>query len=148
MLFINLDKMKPIKEYHYQTFEYDITIDAAKSLQEMKQDIEAALAHIFDEKPAIAALYHININSEASEEQFISIINLIFVVFFNLLINNEGRKRERRLDIPAALTTVHTSASLLKRAINAQTKVDLFNVEISCGDMHYIMIDSKENSHE
>lgn len=148
MLFIDLSKLRVVKDYRFQTYETGLSLEstaAAKMLAQLREVCRTLCA----ETPAIAASYVINIDMPNIDEvTFITIVNLATIAFFDAQVQNGGRARERRLDIPESLHGVHVSAAQLKRAINAPTKADVFNLIVNCGDLHYIMADTKENAHE
>ena len=155
MLFVNLDKMiiEDIDVAMTQTVETNITINADESVMYNQMVIQNACDLLFeqqtDDKPTV---YKINLKNDEkiTDEDFIGLVNLINAVFFNkFIILSKGRARERRLDIPDSLRSVHVSGGLLKRAINYATKCDIFNLVITYGnyiheEYYYILADVKE----
>ena len=75
-----------------------------------------------------------------SEEAFESAVKLILAAAFEAITSKDGRKRERRLDVPENLKTLNCNMSLLKNAINYQTTVDKFQIEIYGGDLRFILV--------
>ena len=152
MLFVDLDKLKIIKEYHWQNYAVETTLDTTMPAAKMLAELKVVCGRLFEETPAIAASYHIEINAaaqtEMTPEDFAGLVNIAVVAFFNAFIAEGGRHRERRLDIPEKLQCAHVSASLLKRAVNTKTRADVFNLSISCGDYHYILVDTTERISE
>ena len=122
------------------------------TLQDVKNAVDAQLPKFFELKPAIGCNYEIFIKTadgeaSATEEQardFLSIVNVATACFFAQFVEKEGRKRERRLDVPDNLKALKVNMTLLKRAINHQTKADLFNLMIHYKDLTFVMCDEKE----
>ena len=145
MLFVDLNKLKIIKKFNFLNYECHIKLNKEDTMLKNKATIKEACTKICEEKPAIAACYRIELDvNDVTEEEFIGLVNLTTAVFFECFVKTGGRPREHRLDIPEKLTCAHISAGLLKRAVNAQTVTDIFNLVIDCGDFHYIMLDTKE----
>ena len=71
-------------------------------------------------------------------------MNVATACFFAQFVEKEGRKRERRLDVPDNLKALKVNMTLLKRAINHQTKADLFNLMIHYKDLTFVMCDEKD----
>jgi hypothetical protein len=67
---------------------------------------------------------------ELDEENFETVVNVVVAAFFRKMTTNGSRTRERRLDVPENIKVLKTNMSLLKRAINAKTLVDCFNITI------------------
>ena len=77
---------------------------------------------------------------ELDEYAFESAVKLILTAVFEVMHCPKGRKRERRLDVPVKLKTLNCNMSLLKNAINYQTLVDKFQIEITYKDLRYILV--------
>ena len=78
---------------------------------------------------------------ELSEEVFETVINILVAEFFKGIRINQGRQRERRLDVPDELKqNVYCNMSLLKNAINYDTLIDKFQLEIVNQELVYIMV--------
>lgn len=149
MLFIDLNKLRVVKDYRFQTYEIELSLGSTTAAAKMLAQLREACRTLCADTPAIAASYVINIDiPNIDEATFVTIVNLAAIAFFDAQVQNGGRARERRLDIPESLHGVHVSAAQLKRAINALTKVNVFNLTVNCGDLHYMMVDTKENVHE
>lgn len=145
MYFIDLNKLKVIKEFQYHNFETNIELDLNNAAATNKEIIKWACDELMQNHASIATCYRLDFTiPNITEEDFISLVNLATAVFFESFVLTGGRPRERRLDIPEKLTCAHISAGLLKRAINTKTVTDVFNLVIDCGDFHYIMLDTKE----
>lgn len=149
MYFIDLDKLKIEKMYHYQTFSVDIDLDLNSSAATILADLKNQLPQLFVEKPAIAALYQINLRLDVNDdgidgETFETLVNIVNAAFFSLFITAEGRKREHRLDVPERLKMTHINLSTLKKAINYATFADKFNIEINGGGFTYILVDTNK----
>ena len=81
---------------------------------------------------------------ELSEEVFETVINILVAEFFKGIRINQGRQRERRLDVPDELKqNVYCNMSLLKNAINYNTLIDKFQLEIVNQELVYIMVGNK-----
>lgn len=149
MYFIDLNKLKIEKMYHYQTFSIDIDLDLNLSAATILADLKNQLPQLFAEKPAIAALYQINLRFNTNDasidgETFETLVNIVNAAFFSLFTTADGRKRERRLDVPERLKAAHINLSTLKKAVNYATFTDMFNIEINGGDFTYILVDSNK----
>ena len=81
---------------------------------------------------------------ELSEEVFETVINILVAEFFKGIRINQGRQRERRLDVPDELKqNVYCNMSLLKNAINYNTLINKFQLEIVNRELVYIMVGNK-----
>lgn len=81
---------------------------------------------------------------ELSEEVFETVINILVAEFFKGIRISQGRQRERRLDVPNELKqNVYCNMSLLKNAINYNTLIDKFQLEIVNQELIYIMVGNK-----
>lgn len=81
---------------------------------------------------------------EVSEEVFETVVNILVAEFFKGIRINQGRQRERRLDVPDELKqNVYCNMSLLKNAINYNTLIDKFQLEIVNQELVYIMVGNK-----
>ena len=81
---------------------------------------------------------------ELSEEVFETVVNILVAEFFKGIRINQGRQRERRLDVPDELKqNVYCNMSLLKNAINYNTLIDKFQLEIVNRELVYIMVGNK-----
>lgn len=147
MYFIDLNKLKIEKDYHYQTYSIRVELNPDMSAATILASLKEQLINLFAEKPALAVVYQIEmaVSEEIDVETFLSLVNLTNTAFFSLFITNEGRKRERRLDVPDNLKLAHVNLGPLKKAINAATVTDRFNVEINCGELSYLMADTNKN---
>lgn len=152
MLFVDLVNFKIKKEFQFQNIGILISLPENFTLQDVKNAVDAQLPKFFELKPAIGCNYEIFIKTadgeaSASEEQardFLSIVNVATACFFAQFVEKDGRKRERRLDVPDNLKALKVNMTLLKRAINHQTKADLFNLMIHYKDLTFVMCDEKE----
>ena len=152
MLFVDLVNFKIKKEFQFQNIGILVSLPENFTLQDVKNAVDAQLPKFFELKPAIGCNYEIFIKTadgeaSATEEQardFLSIVNVATACFFAQFVEKEGRKRERRLDVPDNLKALKVNMTLLKRAINYQTKADLFNLMIHYKDLTFVMCDEKE----
>lgn len=84
------------------------------------------------------------IPEELSEEVFETAVNVLVAEFFKGIRINQGRQRERRLDVPDELKrNVHCNMSLLKNAINYNTLIDKFQLDIINRELAYIMVGNR-----
>ena len=84
------------------------------------------------------------ISEELSEEVFETAVNVLVAEFFKSIRINQGRQRERRLDVPDELKqNVHCNMSLLKNAINYNTLIDKFQLDIINRELAYIMVGNR-----
>ena len=81
------------------------------------------------------------ISEELPEEVFETVVNVLVAAFFQGMRIDEGRPRERRLDVPDNLKgCVHCSLGVRKSAINYRTLVDRFQLEIISRGLMYILV--------
>lgn len=147
MLFIDLEKLKIVKEFNYQTFETEMNLGVNDAAAKIKVEAKKVAAKLLTQHASVAAKYVINVHTDEdpSEEDIISYVNIITAAFFEEFVLTGGRPRERRLDIPQDFQCAHISAGLLKRAINTKTITDVFNLEINVNNLfHYTLVDKKE----
>lgn len=147
MLFIDLEKLKIVKELRYQTFETEMSFGVNDAAAKIKAEAKKVAARLLAQHASVAAKYVINVRTDKVPfaEDIISYVNIITAAFFEEFVLTGGRPRERRLDIPQELQCAHISAGLLKRAVNTKTVTDVFNLEINVNDtFHYTLVDKKE----
>lgn len=155
MRFINLDKLKIIKEHTFTQQEASVFLpfkDGDITLSTIKEQVYAAISNFFV-TTAMPVNYVINLydhetsfhlTDEEKGELFESIVNVALAVFFNNFILNKGRKRERRLDVPERLKQgARVNFSLLKKAVNSATYSDIFHLSIVWGDLHYDLVNQE-----
>ena len=78
MLFIDLKKLKIEKEFRYEQFAIEVTVDITNAAAKIKAQAKEACKDLFKDKPAIAAQYHIEIlpRQKVTEDDFISLVNI------------------------------------------------------------------------
>jgi len=149
MLFIDLNKLKIIKDYHYQTQAGELLININAPLLAQSDKIKEYI-HNLIVPCGVPVLYDITINADNSAatddeaDAFISVTNFLMGLFFSNMTKDEGRKREHRFGIPDKLQSIKINHSTLKKAINQQTVNDIFNIIIRYKDLVYIMCDEKQ----
>lgn len=152
MLFIDLTKLDVINLDNYESYETTVNWDPNIAAAKNKAEVEKPIAELLSHNGMKPIKYIININTQKlmTVDDIIGCINILTAVFFDWFVLTGGRKRERRLDIPEKLQDAHISAGLLKRAINTSTVTDIFNLEINfnTGNVRYVLIDTKEATHE
>ena len=85
--------------------------------------------------------FDVKTEKEMDEDEFETTINILLTAFFKHNELKIGRPRERRLDVPDNLKqNVNCSMSLLKSAINIQTRVNKFQITLANGDLRYEMV--------
>lgn len=151
MLFISLDKLKLHKAYNYHTYtiEIDDTNYLSGTIGQMKVAAENALSEAFEVLPAIDSVYEVVIVGEGDAtgeeaEDFVSAINIITRAFFSRILKNEGRARERRLDVPEKLKVLKANMSIIKEAVNSKTLIDNFNLVIKYKDLVFYLADERD----
>ena len=132
MQFVDLDKIKIKKSYSFKTNELEIDLNNTITIFDIKERVRQSFNY-FIEESGIENYYQINIDKtdlqdDDLEGYFITVVNIISAIFFDMMCTTKGRPRERRLDVPEHLKVLKTNLSLLKRAINAKTLVDSFNL--------------------
>ena len=133
MLFIDLNKLKIIKDYNYETRAGEIVVNIDEPLMAQSEPLVRYFQN-FIQPCGISVLYDITIAAnetpatEDEAEDFVSVTNFLVGIFFANMIKEDGRKREHRL----------------KKAINQQTINNVFNLTIRYKDLVYILCDEKE----
>lgn len=150
MFFIDLKKLKIVKDYRPATWEFDVSLPIDVPALEVKHAVQNAIQELkrqFQDTP-LAIDYVFNIMKPVEvddEEEFYSLVNVFLLAFTEYFCLDQGRPRERRLDVPDTLkSSVNCSRSLLKKMINAQTIRDIFNVTINWNDLHFTLVDGKD----
>lgn len=151
MLFVDLEKLKIVKDYRPETLETELNI-GNWSFKGMKAWLEDCFQNFFNGRDLsqLSMNYVFTINAEPSEDEeentdnFLTFVNLLLGVFFQYFCLDAGRKREHRLDVPAKLYGVNCSRVVLKKAVNSLTVRDRFNITINWGDLHFVLVDSKD----
>ena len=113
----------------------EITLISKEAVKILLEDLNPNKIYnfIFDVRP-----------EELSEEAFETAVNVLVAEFFKGIRINQGRQRERRLDVPDELRqNVHCNMSLLKNAINYNTLIDKFQLEIINRELVYIMVGNR-----
>lgn len=150
MLFADLDKLKIIKQYNYQT-QTQILGDGSLlqgTIGQIANAAKIASQSMLDTSPALECVYTFIIKGDgiASDEEvadFLTAVNIVVGQFFNCLTLNEKRKRDYRLDVPDKLKALKINYGTLKKAVNNKTVADKFNVIIEYKDLKYILVDEK-----
>ena len=147
MEYINLKNLKIESTQPDDKIEACITMvsyDDLKSMVEQFPAMEAAVKKVVDtiDRPSRPHRFEFEVVSDEplDEDAFESAVKLITAAFFGVIVGDKGRKRERRLDVPENLKTLNCNMSLLKCAINYQTVVDKFQLEIFSGDLRFILV--------
>ena len=147
MEYINLKNLKIESTQPDDKIEACVTMvsyDDLKSMVEQFPAMEAAVKKVVDtiDRPSRPHRFEFEVVSDEplDEDAFESAVKLITAAFFGVIVGDKGRKRERRLDVPENLKTLNCNMSLLKCAINYQTVVDKFQLEIFSGDLRFILV--------
>lgn len=149
MLFVDLNKMKIIKDFNYETRTGVITLNINEPLMAQSEPLVKNFQDLI--KPCgISVLYDITIDADETPatddeaEDFISVTNFLVGIFFANMIKEDGRKREHRFDVPEKLQPAKVNRSVMKKAVNQQTVNNVFNLVIRYKDLTYILCDEKE----
>ena len=149
MLFLDLNKLKIIKDYNYETHAGEVIVNIDEPLMAQSEPLVKYFQN-FIQPCGISVLYDITIAADETSatedeaEDFVSVTNFLVGIFFANMIKEDGRKREHRFDVPEKLQPAKVSRSTLKKAINQQTINDVFNLTIRYKDLVYILCDEKE----
>lgn len=151
MLFIDLAKMKIIKDFNFKNESISFMFDPFSSVSVLKRQLTVAIEKLLSKPQPIECLYTIEVNSDdntvADDEDtgdFLTLVNIIDAVFFDVLCTNERRDREWRLDVPPTLKNLKISMGQLKNAVNYKTKIDKFNLVVKYKDLTYTLCDEKD----
>lgn len=149
MLFVDLNKMKIIKDFNYETRTNMIVLDINQPLMAQSEPLVKTFQSLI--KPCgISVLYDITIDADETPatddeaEDFVSVTNFLVGIFFANMIKDDGRKREHRFDVPEKLQAAKVNRSIMKKAVNQQTINNVFNLIIRYKDLTYILCDEKE----
>lgn len=161
MLFIDLEKLHIIKDFHPQEIKYvldkDIVADEDIKMSELKQYIESIIK-VDDAKllKNYATSIDITIAHQGSDDvatedeaaHFLSVVNTITAIFFNNVLlggsPSARRKRDYRLDVPDKLKNVKCPRGMLKNAVNNETTMNIFNLTIHYKDLSFVLADEKD----
>ena len=156
MYFINLEDLTIKKEFHFETYSYDLPNILDSSVASIKKMVDDGINELIDlskdNKNNPVSLEIIidgqgNVTEEEAEN-FVTIVNICTTEFLRLLCLEQGRKREYRLDVPEKLKVAKVSLSSLKRVINSDTYLNHFNFSVKYKDLVYIMFDMKPEEEE
>lgn len=152
MLFIDLNKLKIIKDFHFHIASAELDFDVDKSVVAQSDSLIDTFKTLIVPSP-VAISYDLTIRGEGvatdeEAEDFLSAVNVISVIFFANMITEDGRQREHRLDVPEKLLPVKISKSIMKKAVNQKTINDVFNLTIRYKDLIYILCDEKTISED
>ena len=152
MRFLNLETLKIQKEYNFNTIVLNIEIpNTSISLKQIKEIIEGAFQNAQEviennKSKHIAAHFIVHLSYpdcdlDSETELFSTFVNVFLPILFNVLKEDAGRPRERRLDVPEKLKAkVRVSLGILKELINTATKYNLFNVSVYGEHLIYDML--------
>ena len=146
MYFCNLDKLKLTRTYNFQTFNCSVPLNSIEiPVSKFEQDVRKALGPTIEvaEKAAIEPCIDITLAveddrraGESEIDAFLSLVNIILLVFTEMNMTGKGRKREHRLGLAnTKLQEMHISQNLLKEMVNDQTRLDVFNIVIHYRDL-------------
>lgn len=152
MYFINLEDLSIKKEFHFETYTYDIPDVLDKGISSIKTIVDDCIKELIDlskqnKNNPVSLEIIVDGQGEATEEdaeKFVTIVNICTTELLNLLCLEHGRKRDYRLDVPEKLKVVKVSLSSLKKVINSDTYLNQFNFTIKYKDLIYVMVDSKD----
>lgn len=141
MYFCNLDKLKLTRTYNFQTFNCSIPLTSTEiPIKKFQEDVKSALGPVMKaaEKSAIEPCIDITLAvkddrpaEDGEIDMFLSLVNIILLVFSEMNMTGKGRKREHRLGLAnTKLQGMHMSQNLLVEMVNDQTRMDIFNIVI------------------
>ena len=136
MRFADFNKLKIVKSYTFKTNETVIDLREAATIFDIKECARQVLKKLITEESGIENFYRITLvckpfaTAVDNDDYFLTAVNIISAIFFDIMCTNKGRGREHRLDAPEKLKKLKTTMSLVKRATNSQTLVDKFNLRI------------------
>lgn len=140
MKFIDLEKLKVVKESWFKTKEIEVALNSQNTIFEMKELFRNALKPFFQEDVSLATHFCLKIENDelikdldAADGFFTTAVNVFCAVLFEQLCKTTGRIRERRLDVPENLRVAAINLSLLKRAINYTTYYNCFTISAEWG---------------
>lgn len=141
MYFCNLDKLKLTRTYNFQTFNCSISLPSIDMpARQFEQDAREALGPVMDNaaksaiEPCVDITIAVDDDRPAEPEEidaFLSLVNILLLVFTELNMTGKGRKREHRLGLAnTKLQEMHMSQNLLVEMVNDQTRMDVFNIVV------------------
>ena len=141
MYFCNLDKLKLTRTYNFHTFNCSIPLASTEiPISKFEQDVREALGPTMDDaaksaiEPCIDITLAVEDDNPAEDTEidaFLSLVNIVLLVFTEMNMTGKGRKREHRLGLAfTKLQNMHISQNLLKEMVNDQTRLDVFNIVI------------------
>lgn len=148
MLFVDFDKLKIIKEYTFDTQEWDVQIPdlSLRTIQThgLKWCSEAFAATRDSNELPIHYVINIDTPATLDAEEFLCLTSSFIAYFFKGFCLDKGRKREHRLGVPKPLCAVNCNHFVLKQPINSLTIRDKMNLTIKCQDFTFMLVDTKE----
>lgn len=149
MQYVNLNTLSVEQTTQYDkimvnvaTVPYDDTVSISDQWLITKTAVKNAFEVVDRPSRPYKFEFEVQAKKELSVEEFESAVKLILAAAFEMSLLNpkKGRPRERRLDVPENLKILNCNMSLLKNAINYATVVDKIQIEISCGDLRYVLV--------
>lgn len=150
MLFADVNKLKIVKTYIYETKEFIVDgLSHSDGLRKIKNVCDSTIGDLDFSRIPQCYLFKINtiennLEQKDCEDFFETVVNILLASFFNKFCVDEGRRREKRLAVPEKLQAANIEIGLMKKAINQVTCCDVFNIIIEYKDMVYVMCDTKD----
>jgi len=152
MYFVDLKNLDIKKEFHFETFTYNVPDITELSVAKTRTILDDAIIELIslakESHKDTPVNFEIIIDGQGpalpeDAENFLSVINVGSVELLRLLCTENGRPREYHLDVPEKLKVAKVSLSSLKKAINFDTYLNQFNLTIKYKDLVYVMFDEK-----
>ena len=138
MKFVDLEKLKIVREHNFATKEIGLVLNHADTIFDIKEKVRCLLEDFFVQTK-IEVYFHVYLTTDETIKDlddadafFTTFVNIFTAVFLDEMCIKPhiGRARERRLDVPDTLKVATVNMSLLKRNINMKTYCDRFNIGI------------------
>lgn len=143
MLFIDLDKIQIVKEKNFNILDINLKgLNWHESIFNLADQISAIVKEgIKDINPTTATRFNFIIADQddpiTQTADFESITNVILMVFCTAILQNEGRPREHRLDMPWQFADVNIKRNWIKKLVNYKTILDKFNIAVCSTNFFY-----------
>ena len=157
MKFVDLEKLKIVREHNFATKEIGLILNHADTIFDIKEKIRRMLEDAFV-RTKIETYFHVYLTTDEeikdlddADAFFTTVVNIFTAVFLDEMCIQPhiGRARERRLDVPENLKVATVNMSLLKKNINMQTYCDRFNIGIewynNSMEYQYNMVPQRED---
>ena len=150
MYFADFENLKIIKDYNFKTIHIDIPLKEEQLGIKKLNDYISSIIEKIQPECNLSTCFEFNFIPafEADEEEktdlMLTLANYCVPMLMRHLEIGIGYKRERRLNAPEQLKTLHTTQSVIKRATNYAMYPDKINIKIILDNLTYYLCDGRK----